>query len=234
MLAKPNKQWFQYGVLHGGIVDCFSNEYPSIFNLLTDADNLQWIQRNAFNELIGKLYIHWCDPCVDLDYNFQLFSDNIFRNSAHQSSLRTLTIEGNLDEIKLLLESEKRINPIVDKLDDGTPISLMHLAAKEGKLEIVKHISEKLYEKNPASPSVAYGQTPLHAAASLAQWVDLILNPKIILHLHHYFNKHVCLSIYPCLSLSLRHKKTSSNQKMLLIKVVTYASVMKKIQLGSP
>ena len=55
-----------------------------------------------------------------------------------------------------------------------------------------------------------------------------------ILSVHHYFDKHVCLSICPCFRLSVfpcfRHKIFfSPNQQMLLIDVVTYASVMTKM-----
>ena len=53
MLLKPDDQWIQHGVLHGGIVACKSNKYPSIFNRLTDAANLEWIQENA-KGLVGK------------------------------------------------------------------------------------------------------------------------------------------------------------------------------------
>ena len=49
-------------------------------------------------------------------------------------------------------------------------------------------------------------------------------------HLHHYFNKHVCLSVLPTVCPCVRHKPTLLNQKMLLTKVVTYASVIKKIR----
>ena len=55
MITKNDEdQWIQYGVLHGGIEDCRSDEYPSIFNLLTNPENLKWIKKYAFNELIGK------------------------------------------------------------------------------------------------------------------------------------------------------------------------------------
>ena len=47
-------RWFQYGILHGGIENCRSTEYPSIFNLVDNPVNLRWIKRHAFNELIGK------------------------------------------------------------------------------------------------------------------------------------------------------------------------------------
>ena len=57
MLLKPDGQWIQHGVLHGGIVACKSNKYPSIFNRLTDADNLEWIQENA-KGLVGKNYFN--------------------------------------------------------------------------------------------------------------------------------------------------------------------------------
>ena len=59
---------------------------------------------------------------------------------------------------------EERINPIVDR-DGDTSYSLMHLAAREGRLEIVEYISNKLYEKNPSSLAVDNGRTPLHEAA---------------------------------------------------------------------
>ena len=59
MITKNDEnQWIQYGVLHGGIEDCRSNEYPSIFNLLTNPVNLKWIKKYAFNELIGKNGFH--------------------------------------------------------------------------------------------------------------------------------------------------------------------------------
>ena len=59
MITKNDKnQWIQYGVLHGGIEDCRSDEYPSIFNLLTNPVNLKWIKKYAFNELIGKNGFH--------------------------------------------------------------------------------------------------------------------------------------------------------------------------------
>ena len=47
-------RWFQYGILHGGIENCRSTEYPSIFNLVDNPVNLRWIKQHAFNELIGK------------------------------------------------------------------------------------------------------------------------------------------------------------------------------------
>ena len=59
---------------------------------------------------------------------------------------------------------EERINPIVNHYGD-TSYSLMHLAAREGQLEIVEYISNKLYEKNPSSLAVDNGRTPLHTAA---------------------------------------------------------------------
>jgi hypothetical protein len=59
MITKNDKnQWIQYGVLQGGIEDCRSDEYPSIFNLLTNPENLKWIKKYAFNELIGKNGFH--------------------------------------------------------------------------------------------------------------------------------------------------------------------------------
>ena len=59
---------------------------------------------------------------------------------------------------------EERINPIVEYSGD-TSYSLMHLAAREGQLEIVEYISNKLYEKNPSTLAVNNGRTPLHNAA---------------------------------------------------------------------
>ena len=49
-------------------------------------------------------------------------------------------------------------------------------------------------------------------------------------NLNHYFDKQVCPSASPCVD---HEKLTSSNQQRLLINVVVYASVMKKITLGS-
>ena len=66
-------RWFQYGILHGGIENCRSTEYPSIFNLVDNPVNLRWIKRHAFNELIGRYTvkkmirylknIHWTLNC---------------------------------------------------------------------------------------------------------------------------------------------------------------------------
>ena len=63
---------------------------------------------------------------------------------------------------------EDRINPVVDHNGDIS-YSLMHLAAREGQLEIVEYISNKLYEKNPSSLAVDNGRTPLHSAAQYGQ-----------------------------------------------------------------
>ena len=54
-------------------------------------------------------------------------------------------------------------------------------------------------------------------------------------YLHHYFDRHVCLSGFrPSARLCITKKLTSSNQQRLQIKIVAYTSVMKKIALRSP
>ena len=55
MEQKTDRHWIQQGILHGAIKECKSKTYGSIFNLLTDRTNLEWIQRNAVG-LIGKSY----------------------------------------------------------------------------------------------------------------------------------------------------------------------------------
>ena len=53
---------------------------------------------------------------------------------------------------------------------------------------------------------------------------------RFMANLYHYFNKDVCLSIRPSVFPWFRHKNFfSPNQQMLLIDVVTYASVMTKM-----
>ena len=96
---------------------------------------------------------------------YLFFLDDIFKNTDFEGVFRFAVINGSMDQIKKLLMIEDRINPIVGRDDRDTPYSLMHLAAREGQLEIVQYISNKLYEKNPSSLAVDYGRTPLHTAA---------------------------------------------------------------------
>ena len=67
--------------------------------------------------------------------------------------------------------------------------------------------------------------SPLNKGEAQAIWLTCPLENDR--NLHHYFDNHVCLSSFRL------SQKNSPNQKMLLIKVVTYASVMTKMHLGS-
>ena len=47
-----NQQFVQIGVVHGGMKDCYNDEFPAIFNRLTNPKILEFVYEIAFNREI--------------------------------------------------------------------------------------------------------------------------------------------------------------------------------------
>ena len=44
-----NLRMVQYGLVHGGVINCESNQYPNIYNRLDSPLILTWLRENIFN-----------------------------------------------------------------------------------------------------------------------------------------------------------------------------------------
>ena len=70
---------------------------------------------------------------------------------------------GHFVAIKYLVDTMEDKNPKIDKRHGWT---LLHLAAKLGRIEIVKYVISKVLNINPKDN---HGQTPLHIAATFGK-----------------------------------------------------------------
>ena len=69
--------------------------------------------------------------------------------------------EGNLTRVRELLSGLNETNPIIYKSPSGRFYTALHIAAKYGKLDIIKQFAQNIENMHPYDSS---GQTPMHYA----------------------------------------------------------------------
>lgn len=128
------------------------------------------------------------DPRIDMMASAELNREKL----THLSPLYIATLNGNLQEVKRLIE--EGLNPLDKDINDDT---LLHFAAIKGELDILKYLVEDV-ECNPAMQGFR-GTTTLHAAAQGEQFTTVKylveqcqLDPIALDHVNWYPLHYAC------------------------------------------
>ena len=96
-----------------------------------------------------------------LSSNFRSFSFSLF--SEEERDVENAVVRGDLEKLKILLENRKDKNPVTYVFPDGVGVTVLHGAAYEGHVNIIRWYKDVLGFSD-INPKDNKGITPLYWA----------------------------------------------------------------------